>query len=77
MEIHVYKSYWHSVFLIISLPITLIFSTQYYKSPWNDGNAFKSYKVNDEPEEVAVETNNNGRINNYEEEIGADGKVKV
>mgnify|MGYP000065894023 CR=1 FL=1 len=36
-----------------------------------------SYKVNDNREEVKVSTNNNGRINNYEEEIGADGKVKV
>ena len=33
--------------------------------------------MNDNPEEVKVETNNNGRINNYEEEIGADGKVKI
>ena len=43
----------------------------------NINEIFKSYKVNDEPEEKVVQTNNNGRINNYEEEIGADGKVKV
>ena len=43
----------------------------------NINEILKSYKINDEPEEKVVETNNNGRINNYEEEIGADGKVKV
>ena len=57
-----------------------------YSSPCpagSDPNSnFQSYsssssKINDNPEDVKVHTNNNGRINNYEEEIGADGKVKV
>ena len=43
---------------------------------------FQSYqksssKINDEPELVSVKTNNNGKIDNIEEEIGPDGQARI
>lgn len=44
--------------------------------------SFQSYeksssKINDEPELVSVKTNDNGKINTIEEEIGADGEPRI
>ena len=43
---------------------------------------FQSYeksssKINDQPELVSVKTNNNGKIDNIEEEIGPDGQARI
>ena len=48
----------------------------------NSNTNFQSYsksssKINDEPELVSVKTNNNGKINEIEEEIGPDGEPKI
>ena len=48
----------------------------------NSYTNFQSYsksssKINDEPELVSVKTNDNGKINEIEEEIGADGEPRI